>query len=131
MLHRAILGSLERFTGILIEHYEGRFPLWLSPIQVVVTTITSKVDGYAKELESVLISKGIRVILDIRNEKINYKIREHSVNKIPFIFVLGKNEMDDRTVAVRKLGSKDQEIINFNDSISLLEKGSLPPDLNN
>ncbi len=131
MLHRAILGSLERFTGILIEHYEGRFPLWLSPIQVVVTTITSKVDGYAKELESVLISKGIRVILDIRNEKINYKIREHSVNKIPFIFVLGNNEMDDRTVAVRKLGSKDQEIINFNDSISLLEKGSLPPDLNN
>ena len=131
MLHRAILGSLERFTGILIEHYEGRFPLWLSPIQVVVATITSKANDYAKEIEAALISKGIRVILDIRNEKINYKVREHSVNKIPFIFVVGNNEMDNKTIALRRLGSKEQEILNLDDSIALLEDNSLPPDMNN
>ena len=131
MLHRAILGSLERFTGILIEHYEGRFPLWLSPIQVVVATITSKANNYAKEIEAALISKGIRVILDIRNEKINYKVREHSVNKIPFIFVVGNNEMDNKTIALRRLGSKEQEILNLDDSIALLEDNSLPPDMNN
>ena len=131
MLHRAILGSLERFTGILIEHYEGRFPIWLSPIQVVVATITSKANDYAKEIESALISKGIRVILDIRNEKINYKVREHSVNKIPFIFVVGNNEMDNKTIALRRLGSKEQEILNLDDSIALLEDNSLPPDINN
>ena len=131
MLHRAILGSLERFTGILIEHYEGRFPLWLSPIQVVVATITSKANDYAKEIEAALINKGIRVILDIRNEKINYKVREHSVNKIPFIFVVGNNEMDNKTIALRRLGSKEQEILNLDDSIALLEDNSLPPDMNN
>ena len=131
MLHRAILGSLERFTGILIEHYEGRFPLWLSPIQVVVATITSKANDYAKEIEAALISKGIRVILDIRNEKINYKVREHSVNKIPFIFVVGNNETDNKTIALRRLGSKEQEILNLDDSIALLEDNSLPPDMNN
>ena len=131
MLHRAILGSLERFTGILIEHYEGRFPLWLSPIQVVVTTITSKTNDYAKKIETALINKGIRVILDIRNEKINYKVREHSVNKIPFIFVVGNNEMDNKTIALRRLGSKEQEILNLDDSIALLEDNSLPPDMNN
>ena len=130
MLHRAILGSLERFTGILIEHYEGRFPLWLSPIQVVVATITSKANDYAKEIEAALINKGIRVILDIRNEKINYKVREHSVNKIPFIFVVGNNEMDNKTIALRRLGSKEQEILNLDDSIELLENNSLPPDMN-
>ena len=131
MLHRAILGSLERFTGILIEHYEGRFPLWLSPIQVVVATITSKANDYAKEIEAALINKGIRVILDIRNEKINYKVREHSVNKIPFIFVVGNNETDNKTIALRRLGSKEQEILNLDDSIALLEDNSLPPDMNN
>ena len=130
MLHRAILGSLERFTGILIEHYEGRFPLWLSPIQVVVTTITSKTNDYAKKIETALINKGIRVILDIRNEKINYKVREHSVNKIPFIFVVGNKEMDNKTIALRRLGSKEQEILSLDDSIELLENNSLPPDMN-
>ena len=108
MLHRAILGSLERFTGILIEHYEGKFPVWLSPIQVVIATITSKADEYAKKIENIFIAKGIRVILDSRNEKINYKVREHSVNKVPYIFVVGLNEMNDETVAIRKLGSKKQ-----------------------
>ena len=128
MLHRAILGSLERFTGILIEHYEGKFPLWLSPIQVVIATITSKADEYAKKIENIFIARGIRVILDSRNEKINYKVREHSVNKVPYIFVVGLNEMNDETVAIRKLGSKKQEIIEFKKSLELLMKEAAAPD---
>ncbi len=128
MLHRAILGSLERFTGILIEHYEGRFPVWLAPIQVVVATITSKADKYAHKIEEKFIEKGIRVILDSRNEKINYKIREHSVNKIPFIFVVGVNEMNDGTVAIRKLGSDKQEILSIQDSVNLILKETAAPD---
>ena len=128
MLHRAILGSLERFTGILIEHYEGRFPVWLAPIQVVVATITSKADKYAHKIEEIFIEKGIRVILDSRNEKINYKVREHSVNKIPFIFVVGVNEMNDGTVAIRKLGSDKQEILSIQDSVDLILKETAAPD---
>ena len=128
MLHRAILGSLERFTGILIEHYEGRFPVWLAPIQVVVATITSKADKYAHKIEEKFIEKGIRVILDSRNEKINYKIREHSVNKIPFIFVVGVNEMDNESVAIRKLGSDKQEILSIQDSIDMIIKETAAPD---
>ena len=128
MLHRAILGSLERFTGILIEHYEGRFPVWLAPIQVVVATITSKADKYAHKIEEKFIEKGIRVILDSRNEKINYKVREHSVNKIPFIFVVGVNEMNDGTVAIRKLGSDKQEILSIQDSVDLILKETAAPD---
>tara|TARA_B100000700_G_scaffold189546_1_gene208822 strand:+ start:591 stop:2501 length:1911 start_codon:yes stop_codon:yes gene_type:complete len=128
MLHRAILGSLERFTGILIEHYEGRFPVWLAPIQVVVATITSKADKYAHKIEEKFIEKGIRVILDSRNEKINYKVREHSVNKIPFIFVVGVNEMNDGTVAIRKLGSEKQEILSIQDSVDLILKETAAPD---
>ena len=131
MLHRAILGSLERFTGILIEHYEGKFPLWLAPIQLVVATITSKADQYAKEIEAKFIEKGIRVILDSRNEKINYKVREHSVNKIPYIFVVGVNEMEDGTVAIRKLGSNKQEIISIEDSINMILKDTSAPDIDN
>ena len=128
MLHRAILGSLERFTGILIEHYEGKFPLWLAPIQLVIATITSKADKYAKEIEEKFINKGIRVILDSRNEKINYKVREHSVNKVPYIFVVGVNEMDDKTVAIRKLGSNKQEILSIKDSVDLILKETAAPD---
>jgi len=128
MLHRAILGSLERFTGILIEHYEGRFPVWLAPIQVVVATITSKADKYAHKIEEKFIEKGIRVILDSRNEKINYKVREHSVNKIPFIFVVGVNEMNDGTVAIRKLGSDKQEILSIQDSVNLILRETAAPD---
>ena len=128
MLHRAILGSLERFTGILIEHYEGKFPLWLAPIQLVIATITSKADKYAQEIEEKFISKGIRVILDSRNEKINYKVREHSVNKVPYIFVVGVNEMDDKTVAIRKLGSNKQETLNIQDSLNMILKETAPPD---
>ena len=128
MLHRAILGSLERFTGILIEHYEGRFPVWLAPIQVVVATITSKADKYAHKIEEKFIEKGIRVILDSRNEKINYKVREHSVNKIPFIFVVGVNEMNDGTVAIRKLGSEKQEILSIQDGVDFILKETAAPD---
>ena len=128
MLHRAILGSLERFTGILIEHYEGKFPLWLAPIQLVIATITSKADKYAQEIEEKFISKGIRVILDSRNEKINYKVREHSVNKVPYIIVVGVNEMDDKTVAIRKLGSNKQEILNIQDSLNMILKETAAPD---
>ena len=128
MLHRAILGSLERFTGILIEHYEGKFPLWLAPIQLVIATITSKADKYAQEIEEKFISKGIRVILDSRNEKINYKVREHSVNKVPYIFVVGVNEMDDKTVAIRKLGSNKQETLNIQDSLNMILKETAAPD---
>ena len=131
MLHRAILGSLERFTGILIEHYEGKFPLWLAPIQLVVATITSKADQYAKEIEEKFIERGIRVILDSRNEKINYKVREHSVNKIPYIFVVGVNEMENGTVAIRKLGSNKQEIISIEDSINMILKDTSAPDIDN
>ncbi|MBP56655.1 MAG: threonine--tRNA ligase [Rhodobiaceae bacterium] len=131
MLHRAILGSLERFTGILIEHYEGKFPLWLAPIQLVIATITSKADQYAHEIEEKFIEKGIRVILDSRNEKINYKVREHSVNKIPYIFVVGVNEMDDKTVAIRKLGSNKQEILNIQDSVDMILKETAAPDIKN
>ena len=131
MLHRAILGSLERFTGILIEHYEGKFPLWLAPIQLVVATITSKADQYAKEIEEKFIEKGIRVILDSRNEKINYKVREHSVNKIPYIFVVGVNEMENGTVAIRKLGSNKQETISIEDSINMILKDTSAPDIDN
>ena len=128
MLHRAILGSLERFTGILIEHYEGKFPFWLAPIQLVIATITSKADEYAYKVEEKFIEKGIRVILDSRNEKINYKIREHSVNKIPFIFVVGVNEMDNESVAIRKLGSDKQEILSIQDSIDMIIKETAAPD---
>ena len=128
MLHRAILGSLERFTGILIEHYEGKFPLWLAPIQLVIATITSKADKYAQEIEEKFISKGIRVILDSRNEKINYKVREHSVNKVPYIFVVGVNEVDDKTVAIRKLGSNKQETLNIQDSLNMILKETAAPD---
>ena len=128
MLHRAILGSLERFTGILIEHYEGKFPLWLAPIQLVIATITSKADKYAQEIEEKFISKGIRVILDSRNEKINYKVREHSVNKVPYIFVVGVNEMDDKTVAIRKLGSNKQETLNIQDSLNMILIETAAPD---
>ncbi len=131
MLHRAILGSLERFTGILIEHYEGKFPLWLAPIQLVVATITYKADQYAKEIEEKFIEKGIRVILDSRNEKINYKVREHSVNKIPYIFVVGVNEMENGTVAIRKLGSNKQEIVSIEDSINMILKDTSAPDIDN
>ena len=120
MLHRALFGSLERFTGILIEHHAGRMPLWLAPVQAVVATITSDADGYAQEVYAALKKAGIRAEIDIRNEKINYKIREHSHKKVPAIFVVGKREAEDRKVAVRRLGGKDQEILALGEAIDIL-----------
>ncbi|MFZ5836445.1 MAG: threonine--tRNA ligase [Pseudomonadota bacterium] len=110
MLHRAMFGSLERFTGILIEHHAGRFPLWLAPVQVVVATITSDADEYANEVAAALFSHGIRVEADLRNEKINYKVREHSVRKVPVQLVVGKREAEERTVSVRRLGMAQQRV---------------------
>ena len=128
MLHRAILGSLERFLGILIENYEGKFPLWLSPVQVALTTITSNSDIAANKLLEKLRSSGLRSIIDLRNEKINYKIREHSINKIPYILVLGDREVEENTVTIRRLGSKEQKTLNVDECIDLIKNEALPPD---
>jgi len=127
MLHRAILGSLERFIGILIEHYAGNFPLWLAPVQVVVATITSDADRYAEEVQHELKKAGLRSKLDLRNEKINYKIREHSHTKVPVIAVVGKKEADERTVALRRLGGKPQEILALAEAADRLASESSPP----
>jgi len=129
MLHRAILGSLERFIGILIENYEGRFPLWLAPVQAVVTTITSDADPYAEEMLQKLRDAGIRAELDLRNEKINYKVREHSVAKVPAIFVAGKREAEEGTVSIRRLGSQQQQTMTLDEAIKALAEEATPPDL--
>jgi len=130
MLHCALLGSLERFTGILIENYAGKFPLWLSPVQVVVATIISDADGYAEEVVAKLKAAGIRAELDTRNEKINYKIRELSADrKIPVIAVVGRKEMDEGKLAIRRLGSRDQTILSVEDAISVLTEEATAPDL--
>src|SRR6201991_2856452 len=123
MLHRAILGSYERFIGILIEHFAGKFPLWLAPVQAVVATIVSDADGYAEEVAAALTAAGIRVETDLRNEKINYKVREHSLAKVPYLLVLGKREADERTVAVRPLGTDArQEVIGLDALIERLRR---------
>ena len=129
MLHRAILGSFERFIGIMIENYAGRFPMWLAPVQVVVTPITSDADSYAEGVADALRAKGLRVETDLRNEKINYKIREHSVAKVPVIAVVGRKEMEDKTVALRRLGSDGQTILGLETAISELGREATPPDL--
>jgi threonyl-tRNA synthetase len=129
MLHRAILGTFERFMGILIENCAGKFPLWLAPVQAVVATITSDADDYAKEVLAALKAKGIRATLDVRNEKINYKVREHSVAKVPVILVVGKKEAEEKTVAVRRLGGKAQEVLALADTLDTLLSESVPPDL--
>jgi threonyl-tRNA synthetase len=127
MLHRAILGSLERFIGILIENYAGKFPLWLAPLQVVVTTITSEVDDYALEVKKALTDAGLRVDADLSNNKINYKIREHSNNKVPVIIALGARERDERKVSIRRLGSEKQEVLSLADAITQLAKDAKSP----
>jgi threonyl-tRNA synthetase len=127
MLHRAILGSFERFLGVLIEHYAGRMPLWLAPQQAVIATITSDADDYAKDVLDACKSVGLRVEADIRNEKINYKVREHSLAKIPVIMVIGKREAEERTVALRRLGGKNQEILALDDAIHTLVQEAASP----
>lgn len=129
MLHRAILGSIERFVGVLIEHHAGRFPLWLAPIQAVVATITSDADDYASEALETLRAAGLRVDADLRNEKINYKVREHSVAKVPVILVVGRKEAEEGTVSMRRLGQKDQQVLKLSDALEMLSLESYPPDL--
>ncbi len=129
MLHRAILGSFERFIGIMIENYAGRFPLWLAPVQVVVATITSDADEYAQAVAARLQAAGLRVETDLRNEKINYKIREHSVAKTPVIAVVGRREAETGQVALRFLGAEGQRILSLDESAAHLAQEALPPDL--
>jgi threonyl-tRNA synthetase len=127
MLHRAILGSIERFTGVLIEHYAGRFPLWLAPVQVVVATITHDGNDYAAEVVETMTKAGLRVELDISNEKIGYKVRHHSVAKVPVLLAIGKREAEQRTVSVRRLGSKEQEVLALDDAVARLVEEASPP----
>ena len=128
MLHRAIFGSYERFIGILIEHYAGRFPVWLAPVQAVVASITSEADGYAHDVTAKLKAAGIRVDADTRNEKINYKVREHSVAKVPHLLVVGMREAEEGKVAIRSLGSDGQRIMTLEEAIAMLSHEATPPD---
>lgn len=129
MLHRAIFGSYERFIGILIEHFAGRLPVWLAPTQAVVATIVSDADGYAREVETKLKAAGIRTDADLRNEKINYKVREHSLAKVPHLLVVGKREAEEGTVAVRTLGREGQRMMTLDEAIAMLTGEATPPDL--
>ncbi|MBV9929640.1 MAG: threonine--tRNA ligase [Alphaproteobacteria bacterium] len=130
MLHRAILGTFERFIGILIEHHAGRFPLWLAPVQAVVATIVSDADVYAREVHAALTAAGIRAELDLRNEKINYKVREHSLAHVPNLLVLGKREAEERAVALRPLGEgARQEVLGLEDAVARLQAEAKAPDL--
>ena len=129
MLHRAILGSFERFIGIMIENYAGAFPLWLAPVQAVVATITSDADGYAEVVAAKFRAAGLRVETDLRNEKVGYKVREHSVGKVPVIAVVGRNEAAEGKVALRRLGSQAQEILTVEEAIRVLTDEATPPDL--
>jgi len=127
MLHRDILGSLERFIAILIEHHAGRFPLWLAPVQVKVLTITQDADAYAGEVMAALQASGIRAEADLTNEKINYKIREHSLAKIPILMVLGRREAETRSVALRRLGGREQEILALDAAIGRVKDEAAAP----
>ncbi len=127
MLHRAILGSLERFIAILIEQYAGRFPLWLAPVQARVLTITSDADDYAREVTAALAASGLRAEVDLANEKINYKIREHSLAKIPVLVVVGRREAETRTLALRRLGGKEQEVVALDEAIARLKAEAAVP----
>lgn len=128
MLHRAILGSFERFMAILIEHHAGKLPLWLAPVQVMVATITEAADDAARAVCDRLAEAGLRAELDLRNEKINYKVREHSLAKTPYIFVLGEREAAENTVSVRKLGDKRQEVLALDKAVDILREEATPPD---
>ncbi len=130
MLHRAIFGSYERFIGILIEHYAGKFPLWLAPVQAVVATIVSDADGYAEEVVRKLRAASIRAETDLRNEKINYKVREHSLAKVPLLLVVGKREAEEGTVAVRRLGSEERQVVmSTTEALDMIAAEAIAPDL--
>jgi threonyl-tRNA synthetase len=129
MLHRAMFGSLERFTGILIEHYAGHFPLWLSPTQALVATITDEADDYAREVVAAAHRAGLRVASDLRNEKINYKVREHSLAKVPAMLVVGKKEAAERLVSIRRLGKEGQQVMPLDAALKALADEAVPPDV--
>jgi threonyl-tRNA synthetase len=129
MVHRAICGSLERFTGILIEHYAGLFPLWLAPLQIVVCTITQEADDYAMEIVARARKRGLRIEGDLRNEKISYKVREHSLAKVPALIVVGRKEAGERTVSIRRLGSNEQHASNLEEALAALVEEAVPPDV--
>jgi threonyl-tRNA synthetase len=129
MLHRAMFGSLERFIGILIEHYGGHLPLWLSPLQAVVATITDEADGYAREVIAAAKRAGLRVDGDLRNEKINYKVREHSLAKVPALLVVGRKEAAERTVSIRRLGKEGQTVLPLDAALAALADEAVPPDV--
>jgi len=129
MLHRAILGSMERFLGVLIESYAGHFPLWLAPLQVVVCTIVSEADSYAEKVKMACAAAGLTVETDKRNEKINYKVREHSLAKVPVLLVVGRKEAQEGMVSIRRLGSKQQSVITLDEAVASLSQEAVPPDL--
>ena len=129
MLHRACLGSFERFIGMLIEEHAGRMPLWLAPRQVVVATIVSDADDYAAEVTRALTAAGIRAEADTRNEKVGYKVREHSLAKVPVILALGQREVEERTVSVRRLGEKQTRTLPLDEAARALAAEATPPDL--
>jgi threonyl-tRNA synthetase len=129
MLHRAILGSFERFIGIMIENYAGRLPFWLAPRQVVVAAIVSDADAYVHEVVAALKARGVRAEADVRNEKINYKVREHSVGKVPVILAIGMKEVEERTVSLRRLGDTRTETLSFDTVLDDLAAAALAPDL--
>ncbi len=131
MLHRAVLGTFERFIGILIEHYAGKFPLWLAPVQAVVATIVSDADDYAREVSAKLAAAGVQVATDLRNEKINYKVREHSLAKVPLLLVVGEREAQEGTIALRRMGTEDhQKLMSVDEAIAMIRAEAVPPDLN-
>jgi threonyl-tRNA synthetase len=129
MIHRAIFGSLERFTGILLENTAGHLPLWLAPVQAIVCTIVSDADAYAGEVLAALKRAGLRAQSDLRNEKINYKVREHSLAKVPVLLVVGKREAEEKTVSLRRLGVQQQQVMGLAEAVKLLADEARPPDL--
>jgi threonyl-tRNA synthetase len=129
MLHRAMFGSLERFTGILIEHFAGHFPLWLAPVQAVICTIVTDAEGYAREVAAAARRAGLRIELDLRNEKINYKVREHSLAKVPALLVVGKKEAENRAVSIRRLGSEKQRVVGLDEALAELVEEAVAPDM--
>jgi threonyl-tRNA synthetase len=129
MLHRAIYGSYERFIGILIENYAGKLPLWLAPVQAVVATIVSDADEYGQKVLAKLRAAGLRAEIDVRNEKINYKVRDHSVKKVPHLLVVGMREAEEGTVAIRTLGEQQQKFLSLDEAVAMLAAEATAPDL--
>jgi threonyl-tRNA synthetase len=129
MIHRAIFGSMERFAGILLENTAGHLPLWLAPVQVKVCTIVSDADGYAEEVLAALRKTGLRAEVDLRNEKINYKVREHSLAKVPVMLVVGKREAEEKTVSMRRMGVQQQQVMPLAEAVNLLADEAVPPDV--